>query len=435
VQDITPELLRRAGVRFVHQESTIVPGITVLENLAVGGYATRRGSIRWRHELERTRALLAEWDLQISPHADAGSLSSAELAKLGMLKAILVREGEEPVHAIVLDEPTAALGPDDAEELLTWLRTAARRRDVGVLFISHRIEEILGFADRVCVLRGGRIVADLATNDLSHDVLVSHIVGRALDSYYPDRAAQPGAVRLRVDGATGGRVRDLSFVVHAGETIGITGRPDSGFDDVPLLLVDPRAAVAGSISVDGTTVPLPHTPIPRRADLGIALVPDERKRRALAGELSVRENIALPRLRAFRRGLAHRLRAERSDAGSRPPLRHSAGHVDSCREPLVRRKPAEGGACEVAQHGTGGADRARADPGGGRGCQGRDLPRARRHRGGSGRRRHRERRAGGPGAPVRPGAGAARGDRLRRAAGRADLSADRIAAATLGAAA
>jgi ribose transport system ATP-binding protein len=314
VQDITPELLRRAGVRFVHQESTIVPGITVLENLAVGGYATRRGSIRWRHELERTRALLAEWDLQISPHADAGSLSSAELAKLGMLKAILVREGEEPVHAIVLDEPTAALGPDDAEELLTWLRTAARRRDVGVLFISHRIEEILGFADRVCVLRGGRIVADLATNDLSHDVLVSHIVGRALDSYYPDRAAQPGAVRLRVDGATGGRVRDLSFVVHAGETIGITGRPDSGFDDVPLLLVDPRAAVAGSISVDGTTVPLPHTPIPRRADLGIALVPDERKRRALAGELSVRENIALPRLRAFRRGLAHRLRAERSDA-------------------------------------------------------------------------------------------------------------------------
>ncbi|MBS1673637.1 MAG: sugar ABC transporter ATP-binding protein [Actinobacteria bacterium] len=314
VGSVTPEMLRASGIRFVHQESTIVPGLTVLENLAVGGYETRSGRIRWRHEEQRVRELLGEWDLDVSPHDDAGRLSAAAVAKLGLLKAIRMRPGDEPVHAVVLDEPTAALGPDDAAELLGWLRSAARRSGVGVLFISHRIEEILGFADRVAVLRGGRVVADLPTTHLSPDELVAQIVGRSLESYYPERDVLLGDPRLVVDGASGGAVQELGFTVRAGETIGITGAPGSGFEDVPLLLVDPAKATAGTLAVDGRSENLAAASIARRRALGIALVPDERKRRALAGELSVRENIALPRLRSFRRGLLHGMRHERRDA-------------------------------------------------------------------------------------------------------------------------
>src|SRR5690606_21764897 len=181
VRDITPELLRAAGVRFVHQDPTIVAGLSVLENLSVGGYETSAGRIRWRRERMRVRSLLHGWDMRIDPQADAGPLTAAEIAKLAMLKAIRMRPGDEPVHAVVLDEPTAALGPDDAAELLSWLRMTAQKRDVGVLFISHRIEEILEYADRVAVLRNGRIVADIATEGLGEDALVEHIVGRSLD--------------------------------------------------------------------------------------------------------------------------------------------------------------------------------------------------------------------------------------------------------------
>lgn len=314
VAGISAELLRSSGVRFVHQESTIVPGLSVVENLAVGGYETRAGRIRWRREAARVRDLLAEWGIDVDPAADAGTLGSATIAKLGMLKAIRMRPHDEPVHAVVLDEPTAALGQDDAAELLGWLRTMAERRDVGVLFISHRAEEILAYADRVSVLRGGRVVADLATDGLTPDELVAHIVGRSLETYYPVRDVLIGEPRLVLEQARGGGVAELSLTVRAGETVGVTGAPGSGFEDVPLLLVDPGAAEAGSVTVDGERESLTRASIPRRAQLGMALVPDERKRRALAADLSVRENLALPRLRSFRRGALHRLRQEQRDA-------------------------------------------------------------------------------------------------------------------------
>lgn len=315
VSEITPELLRTSGVRFVHQDSTIVPGISVLENLSVGGYETSGGRIRWRRERRRIRALLAEWAIEAEPDADVTTLSAAANAKLAVLKAIRMRPGDEPVHAIVLDEPTAALGPDDADELLTWLRMIATEQGVGILFISHRIEELLAYADRVVVLRGGRIVADAAARDLDADALVEHIVGAALETYYPDRPAFTDAPTvLAVVGARGGGVKSLDLEVAAGETVGITGLPGSGFEDVPLVLVDPRMATGGTLAIDGAVVRLERDQVSARTRLGLALVPADRKRTALAMDLSVRENVMLPLLARFRRAGWHRLTAERREA-------------------------------------------------------------------------------------------------------------------------
>jgi len=312
---ITPELLRASGVRFVHQEPTIVGGVTVLENLAAGGYETVGGRIRWRRERERVQVLLDEWSIEADPSMDVARLSAATVAKLALLKAIRMRPGEEPVHAIVLDEPTAALGRESAEELLLWLREIARQQDVGILFISHRLEEILGFADTVAVLRAGRIIAYEAVEDLTEKALVELIVGGTLDEYYPRREGVDAKnVLFAVDDATGSGLTGLSFTVAAGETLGITGLPGSGYEHIPLLLMDPDYAEAGRLAVAGAVQPLSTTSLLNRARLGIALVPADRKRKALATELSVRENIALPRLRQFRSRGVHWMRRERRDA-------------------------------------------------------------------------------------------------------------------------
>ncbi|GAB3633856.1 sugar ABC transporter ATP-binding protein [Microbacterium shaanxiense] len=315
IEGITPDLLRSAGVRFVHQEPTIVGGVSVLENLAAGSYETLGGRIRWRKERRRVRALLEEWRIPVDPSTNVARLSAAMVAKLALLKAIRMRPGDEPVHAIVLDEPTAALGREDADELLGWLRDIAQQQGVGILFISHRIEEILAFADSVAVLREGRIIVDGPTAGLSATALVEHIVGGALGEYYPQReeATSEDAV-LVVKGATGSGVDMLTFTLAAGETLGITGLPGSGFESIPLLLMDPQYAEAGTLTLDDRELSLRSTSIRARVRLGMALVPADRKRTALATELSVRENIALPRLKQFRVSGVHLLSREKRDA-------------------------------------------------------------------------------------------------------------------------
>lgn len=314
VHEPTPELLREGGIRFVHQEPTVLPGISVMENLAVGGYESSAGRIRWGRERARVRALLDEWGLGLDPDADAGTLSAATIAKLAVLKAIRMRPGDEPVHAIVLDEPTASLGKEDAFELLGWLRETVERRGVGVLLISHRLDEILGFADRVLVLRSGRVVADRASDVLDERTLIEDIVGGELDNQYPVRAvpAASGTV-VRVTGARGGGVAELSFKVGAGEIIGITGQPGSGFEDVPAVLMDPEAAGGGTLVVGDREIPLDRSPVFARIRAGLAYVPADRKRTALATGLSVRENMVLPRLKEFRRAGLQRLARERDE--------------------------------------------------------------------------------------------------------------------------
>jgi len=202
------------------------------------------------------------------------------------------------------------LGRDDAAEMLGWVRELARGRDVGVLLIGHRLEEILATADRVAVLRNGRIVADTPVTQLDHDRLVEQIVGRAIDAYYPERGTETGQPVLQVTDLRGAAVRGISFSVAAGELLGITGLPGSGFEDVPYLLMDPQSGARGELVLAGREIRVATTPVRTRVQAGLALVPADRKRRGLATSVSVTGNVGLPHLRRFRRWAGLSARAE-----------------------------------------------------------------------------------------------------------------------------
>ncbi|WP_436698789.1 sugar ABC transporter ATP-binding protein [Nocardioides sp. BYT-33-1] len=307
---IHPARARAAGVRFVHQESRMVTGLSVLENLLVDRLAA--GSLArldWPAERRRAQAFLDDHGIGVDVRDDAGTLSLADAAKIAIARAA-GPESDGGLRALILDEPTAALGRDDAAEMLDWVRALARSRAVGVLLIGHRLEEILATADRVAVLRNGRIVADTPVAELDHDRLVEQIVGRAIDAYYPQRDGRTGAPVLDVADLSGGAVRGISFSVAAGEVLGITGLPGSGFEDVPYLLMDPRSGAQGELTVDGRRIRVASTPVRTRVRAGLALVPADRKRRALATSVSVTGNVGLPHLRRFRRWAGLSARAE-----------------------------------------------------------------------------------------------------------------------------
>lgn len=314
---VTPEIVRTAGLRFVHQDSGLVPGISVIDNMLVGRYRTGfAGRVRWKEERRDVRALLDRWGIRADLDEDAGDLPLPTIAKLAVLRALRT-EQDEVLNAVILDEPTATLGYQDAAELLSWLRDLATRQNVGVLFISHRLDEVFEVADRIAVLRGGRIVANRPAHGFDHDGLVEEIIGGKLERFYPGHGDRPAdEVGLAVRELRGARVHGISFEMRAGEVVGVTGLPGSGFEDVPYLLTDPELRPRGAALLTGSPLQLGTESIRARARRGLVLVPGDRKRKALVSDLTVRENLTLPRLRSFvRRGLLSRKR-ERRDAES-----------------------------------------------------------------------------------------------------------------------
>lgn len=312
---VDPDEVRDAGVRFVHQEHGLVSGMSVVDNLRLGRpYFCGPGwKIRWKQEAAAARAMFSRLGVDVDPMADVEGLPLPTLAKLSILRALGQRSGDE-LRLVVLDEPTASLGQQDAAQVLAWVRELARLEDVGVLFVSHRLSEVFAVADTISILRNGRVVASGPAGEFTPDGAVEAIVGRRVEAYYPKRAATPLEPVLAVRALTAGQVQEISFTVRRGEVLGLTGLAGAGFEDIPYLLADRHPDARGSCSVDGKEISLRSCPVAERIRYGIALAPADRLRMALAADASARENVVLPRLPTFvRRGLLRRP-AERADA-------------------------------------------------------------------------------------------------------------------------
>ena len=326
--EVHPDSARSAGMRFVHQDTRLVSGLSVLDNMLVGAYRTGfAGRVKWRAERKSVQDLLDRWNIDVNLDVDPAHLPVSTIAKLGVLRALRTEE-DEHIRALVLDEPTATLNETDARELLDWVHNLAVREHVGVLFVGHRLQEILTYADRVAVLRSGRIVLESSVAEgLNENKLVSAIVGSAIDSFYPVRKPVKSAERLlEVEHLAGLKVQDVSFTVNRGEIIGITGLAGGGFDDIPYLLVDPGTNATGDVRISETPVKLRKTTIAQRRELGLSLVPSDRHQRAIAVDLTLRENLVLPRIDEFARGGFIRRSGEHEESlklltkfGVRPP--------------------------------------------------------------------------------------------------------------------
>jgi len=314
---VRPQEVRRAGVRFVHQEKGFVSGMSVLDNMCLGrGYAGSAQRIHWQAERDEVAAELERHNVRVVLDSDAAYLGPAERAKLAIIRALHTRSGEHR-RVIVLDEATAAMGEDESRALGTWLRELVAAEQLGMLFIGHRPEELREVADRICVLRGGRIVQVFDARDTTDDGIIEALVGAPLESFYPPLLpVEASRAKLRVRNLRGGVVRDMSFSVNEGEILGITGIEGSGFEQIPYLLFDPSRGGSGTMSVDGAETSIGRTSIRGQLRRGVAFVPADRARRGFVDRMTIRENVVQPRLRHFRRAGFLSSRLERSAAQS-----------------------------------------------------------------------------------------------------------------------
>ena len=303
----------RRHIRFIHQDLGLVPTLSVLDNLALGiGYRTGRGGrIRWRAEERRASTVLAQFGLtDIDLTAPVGRLGAVEKTLIAVSRALLDWDDEEGL--LVLDEPTAALSAPEVRRLFDAIRPLTER-GVAILFVSHRLGESFQIADRVLVLRDGRVVASQPISDLDEHSLLSLMIGGVPEAMYPPTTPHGDDDALVVNRLSGSRVRDLSFSVQRGEILGVAGLAGSGREDVPRLLFGDLRAASGEIVIADKRMerPSPSTAI----KLGLGLVPSDRTHRSVFRHATVRENITLPNLSPFWRGLRIDRKTERREVG------------------------------------------------------------------------------------------------------------------------
>jgi ribose transport system ATP-binding protein len=302
-----PRTAQRLGVAMVHQELALAPDLSVADNVFLGREPGRYGFISVGSQLAATRDLLERAGLRVDPRRLVRGLSVAQQQQVEIAKALAVA-----AKVLIMDEPTATFTDSEIDELFRVIETL-RRDGIAVLYISHRLEEIFRIADRVTVMRDGRIVATRPRADLDQATLVRLMVGRDIDRLYPRPNARAGEVMLRVQGLRRGSLGPCSFEVRAGEVVGLAGLVGSGRTELARAVYGADRADGGRVEVRGTIRRI-GSPSQGIAS-GIGYLSEDRKRDGLAVGLSVAHNITMARP-PVRRGLL-RLREERRRAERR----------------------------------------------------------------------------------------------------------------------
>lgn len=305
------------GLSFVHQDLGLAKPLTVVENLlgsslATGGPSRRR--INWRREIRAAAKMLGSYGVNIDPRLVVNDLPPVDQALVAIARAAdqleqyRARTGAAS-SVLVLDEPTVFLPEHEVEFLFDLIRRVVASGS-SVVFISHDLAAVREIADRVTILRDGRVAATAAMSDVSDDEIVELIVGSAAAAAAaggPVGAAQrlrqfdsgsPAAVT--VTGLRGGRVHDLDLTVASGEVVGLAGLMGSGVEDVPYLLFGARPA-GGTLALRDASVDLTRHSPAAAVRMGMALIPADRRRDAIAPAVSVAENMMLPVAQRFSR--------------------------------------------------------------------------------------------------------------------------------------
>jgi len=301
----SPREARRAGIRVIYQEPEIIPGVDVAENIYAGELPKRGPFI----DRGRLNAMVTEdlrrygFDLVLPQNLMGDQLSAAQRQLVEIARAL--RSG---TRVLALDEPTSSLTDAEVDRLFSLVR---RLRDEGVaiIYVSHRINEILRLADRVAILRDGRLVAVRPASELSEGEIVRLMVGRSLSDVFARNRPPRGDVVLRVSGLTSAWHRDVSFEVRAGEVVGFAGLVGAGRTELAKVIFGELPRTGGVVQVDGKEV---HVHRPSDAiRVGIGYTPEERKREGIIAIRSVLENASITILRRLTTLRFVRRRAER----------------------------------------------------------------------------------------------------------------------------
>ncbi len=302
-----PRDSRRAGIRVIYQEPEIVPGVDVAENIWVGELP-KRGPFVDRRKLESlVRKDLREYGFEalLPVGALGGDLSPAQRQLVEILRAL-----KSNLRVLALDEPTSSLTDDEVERLFALIRRL-RGEGVAIIYVSHRIREILKLADRVAVLRDGKLIAVRPAAALTEREIVRLMVGRELQDVFKRQRAVQDRVVLKVEGLTSNWHHQVSFEIRAGEVVGFAGLVGAGRTELAKVVFGEYRIQAGVVSIDGRPITLRRPGDAIRAGMGLA--PEDRKREGLILVRSVLENTSLAilrrlcRFRFVRRGLERQL--------------------------------------------------------------------------------------------------------------------------------
>ncbi|MGB8657548.1 MAG: sugar ABC transporter ATP-binding protein [Candidatus Zixiibacteriota bacterium] len=279
---------QRAGIATIYQEFTLVPALTVHANLFLGRERTKRGLIDFNFEKETASSLLEKLGVEIDPESRVVDLGIAHQQLVEITRALAA-----DAKILVMDEPTAALAPREVESLFAILKDL-KRRGIGILFISHRLDEVFSIADRVTVMRDGETIGTWKRDEITRKQLIAHMVGRPLEEEYPKTRAALGETRFEVRNLTGGLIKDASFSAKRGEVLGLAGLMGAGRTELARLIFGADSKERGQILLDGEFLRINS---PRDAiGHGICLLTEDRKLQGIILKATAKENFALPNL-------------------------------------------------------------------------------------------------------------------------------------------
>jgi rhamnose transport system ATP-binding protein len=305
----SPRLAKQLGIAAIYQQPALFPELSVAENIAIGlEQSSIFSRVDWRARRQQAAELLGTVGARINPDAEGGDLTMPEQQLVEIARAIGAR-----AKVLIMDEPTASLSEEDTQNLFAVIRQV-RAEGVGIIYISHRLEELPLIADRVTVLRDGQTIDTREMAAVNRQQLIQLMVGRELSAIFPKRDVAVGEVllELRQLGCTVSGVHDVNLFVRAGEIVGLAGLVGGGRTELARTIFGLAPSDRGEILLRGKPVNI--SSVARAIEFGIAYVPEDRRRHGVILDLAISANISLASLDHFSRAGAIDFRREQEVA-------------------------------------------------------------------------------------------------------------------------
>ncbi len=282
---LSPKEAQEVGIGVIYQEFSLVPSLSVAENIFLGDYGKERGLVNFSLMNQRAREIMTSIGVEVDPRQVVATLSVGHQQIVEISRSLF-----KNIKLLIMDEPTAPLTSSEVQKLFEII-ASLRQKGITIIYISHRLEEIFELADRVTVMRDGKYITTLQVSETSKPELIHHMVARDLSSGFPKSDLPIGEEVLRVEHLTGNGVEDINFNLHKGEILGLVGLLGCGRTETAELLYGVRKKESGHVFLNGEEIQVRSTT--DAVELGLGLVPEDRKRNGVFLYSPVEWNISI----------------------------------------------------------------------------------------------------------------------------------------------